>query len=315
MLMLKLFKNIIAYEYYPSDTDFSQIQTLIRNYIFTPLDKYSMYTAGVAPFDDDDYIIEFDNRILLKIIFSSKNVSEKMVSNLTDERIENAKKEKGVNKVSDEIRNIYENQVRSEFLKYTTPTNKTVLLLIDKKTHYIYANTSNTSLAEETIHFVRKVIGKLACRNLYLLPSFYELPIELMELKLSKPNNSPCCLRIHPYPSVITHNSEDVKIVVTGIDKNSGSFIDMLGGRRLKSLELELVSEKEERLLVVAEFILSFSERGIPIIKNLKSCHAQPNVQYISIKDECISIMDLVGQYMKLIIDSLHGNFKPNKLW
>lgn len=316
--MLKLFKNIIAYEYYHSDTDFSQIQTLIRNYIFTPLDKYRMSTAGFAPFDYNDhidYIIESDNRILLKIIFSSKNVSAQMISNLTDERIESAKKETGVNEVSDEVRDIYENQVRSECLKYTTPTNKTVLLLIDKNTHYIYANTTNTSLAENAIHFVRKVIGKLACHYIYMLPSFYKKPIELIQLELQNSDNFPYCLRIPIYPSVVTHSTEDAKIVLTGINKVSESFIDLLEGRRLESLELELVSQNTESVSVITTFILYFNKKGVFIIKDLLLGNSEFNYQYKSKQEEYMSIMQLVGRYMKLIIDSLHGNFKPNKLW
>lgn len=310
-----MFKNIIAYVYNDSETDFTQIYTQVKNNTFSPLDQDITYTAGFAQFDDDVYIIESDNRILLKVISSSKNISEQMIRNLTDERIENAKKEKGVNEASYDVRDIYENQVRRECLKYTTPTNKTILLLIDKNTHYIYANTTNTSLAENAIHFVRKVIGKLVCCYMYFLPSFFENTIEAIQLQLQNSGNFPYCLRIPIYPSVATHNTEDVKIVLTGIYKDSDSFIDLLGGRRLKSLELELVSQKTESVSVITTFILYFNKKGVLIIKDLLLGDSESNYQYESIQEECSSIMLLVGRYMKLIIDSLHGNFKPNNLW
>lgn len=310
-----MFKNIIAYVYNDSETDFTQIHTQVKNNTFSPLDQDITYTAGFAQFDDNVYIIESDNRILLKVKSSSKNISEQMIRNLTDERIENAKKEKGVNKASYDIRDIYENQVRRECLKYTTPTNKTVLLLIDKNTHYIYANTTNTSLAENAIHFVRKVIGKLACRYMYFLPSFFENTIEAIQLQLQNSGNFPYCLRIPIYPSVATHNTEDVKIVLTGIYKDSESFIDLLGGRRLKSLELELVSQKTESVSVITSFILYFNKRGVLIIKDLLLGDSESNYQYESIQEECSSIMILVGRYMKLIIDSLDRALSRNDVF
>lgn len=310
-----MFKNIIAYVYNDSETDFTQIHTQVKNNTFSPLDQDITFTAGFAQFDDDVYIIESDNRILLKVKSSSKNISEQMIRNLTDERIENAKKEKGVNKASYDIRDIYENQVRRECLKYTTPTNKTVLLLIDKNTHYIYANTTNTSLAENAIHFVRKVIGKLACRYMYFLPSFFENTIEAIQLQLQNSGNFPYCLRIPIYPSVATHNTEDVKIVLTGIYKDSESFIDLLGGRRLKSLELELVSQKTESVSVITSFILYFNKKGVLIIKDLLLGDSESNYQYESIQEECSSIMILVGRYMKLIINSLDHALSRNDVF
>lgn len=310
-----MFKNIIAYVYNDSETDFTQIHTQVKNNTFSPLDQDITYTAGFAQFDDNVYIIESDNRILLKVKSSSKNISEQMIRNLTDERIENAKKEKGVNKASYDIRDIYENQVRRECLKYTTPTNKTVLLLIDKNTHYIYANTTNTSLAENAIHFVRKVIGKLVCQYMYFLPSFFENTIEAIQLQLQNSGNFPYCLRIPIYPSVATHNTEDVKIVLTGIYKDSESFIDLLGGRRLKSLELELVSQKTESVSVITSFILYFNKRGVLIIKDLLLGDSESNYQYESIQEECSSIMILVGRYMKLIIDSLDRALSRNDVF
>lgn len=310
-----MFKNIIAYVYNDSETDFTQIHTQVKNNTFSPLDQDITFTAGFAQFDDDVYIIESDNRILLKVKSSSKNISEQMIRNLTDERIENAKKEKGVNKASYDIRDIYENQVRRECLKYTTPTNKTVLLLIDKNTHYIYANTTNTSLAENAIHFVRKVIGKLACRYMHFLPSFFENTIEAIQLQLQNSGNFPYCLRIPIYPSVATHSTEDVKIVLTGIYKDSESFIDLLGGRRLKSLELELVSQKTESVSVITSFILYFNKKGVLIIKDLLLGDSESNYQYESIQEECSSIMILVGRYMKLIIDSLDCALSRNDVF
>lgn len=310
-----MFKNIIAYVYNDSETDFTQIHTQVKNNTFSPLDQDITSTTGFAQFDDDVYIIESDNRILLKVISSSKNISEQMIRNLTDERIENAKKEKGVNKASYDIRDIYENQVRRECLKYTTPTNKTVLLLIDKNTHYIYANTTNTSLAENAIHFVRKVIGKLVCRYMYFLPSFFENTIGAIQLQLQNSGNFPYCLRIPIYPSVATHNTEDVKIVLTGIYKDSESFIDLLGGRRLKSLELELVSQKTESVSVITSFILYFNKKGVLIIKDLLLGDSESNYQYESIQEECSSIMILVGRYMKLIIDSLDRALSRNDVF
>lgn len=315
-----MFKNIIAYVYNESETDFTQIHTQVKNNTFSPLDQDITSTVGFDQFDEGVYIIESDNRILLKVKSSSKNISEQMIRNLTDERIENAKKEKGVNKASYDVRDIYENQVRRECLKYTTPTNKTVLLLIDKNTHYIYANTTNTSLAENAIHFVRKVIGKLACQYVYFLSSFFENTIGAIQLQLQNSGNFPYCLRIPIYPSVATHNAEDVKIVLTGIYKDSDSFIDLLEGRRLKSLELELVelelvSQKTESVSVITSFILYFNKKGVLIIKDLLLGDSESNYQYESIQEECSSIMILVGRYMKLIIDSLDRALSRNDVF
>ena len=300
-----MFKNLIAYKYDNKETDFSQIHKQIKNkdFIFKPLDQFKTSTSGFNRFYDDVYIIESDNRILLKATFSDKTVSDKTVKNLLEERLEKIKNDQNVATISDEIREIYTEQIKRECLKYTEPVNKSVLLLIDKNTHYIYVDATSTSLAEAALHLLRQVIGKLVCR--FLSTSFAEQSLSnLIQSSYYEPQSN---LRIASYPSAVTLNEDGVKISVSGLSKNSDLFTDILYDRQIQSLEFELLSQNPAELPTLATFLLYIGKNGIVIIKKFKFDESDDDNEHISDGSyRYTSKMLLVGRYMKLIIESLH---------
>lgn len=299
-----MFKNLIPYKYDNKETDFSKIHKQIKNkdFIFTPLDQFKTSTLGFNQFYDDVYIIESDNRILLKVTFSEKNVSDKTVKNLLEERLEKIKTDQKVETISDEIREIYTEQIKRECLKYTEPVNKSVLLLIDKNAHYIYVDATSTSLAEDALHLLRQVIGKLVCR---FLSSFDDY--QLLNLIRSS-NYLYGNLIISSYPTVVAHDDVDncVKISLSGLYKNTELFVDILDSRKIKSLEFDLVNDAQDYM---ANFILCIGKNDILIIKKFKFDEPDDANSDEHIDDDSYrytSKMLLVGRYMKLIIDSLN---------
>lgn len=301
-----MFKNLIPYKYDNTETDFSQIHKQIKNkdFIFTPLDQFKTSTSGFNQFYDDVYIIESDNRILLKATFSDKKVSDKTVENLLDERIEQIKKDKNIETISDAVREIYTKQIELECLKYTEPVNKSVLLLIDKNTHYIYVDATSTSLAEDALHLLRKVVGKLVCR--FLSASFAEE--SLSNLIQSQYSENQSHLKIASYPEVSTVNEDGVKISMAGIYKNTYLFTEMLNFRKIQSLEFEFCA-KHHVESTLSKFILYIGKDGILIIKKFKFDEPDDANSDEHIDDDSYrytSKMLLVGRYMKLIIESLH---------
>lgn len=299
-----MFKNLIPYKYDNKETDFSQIHKQIKNkdFIFTPLDQFKTSTSGFNRFYDDVYIIEADNRILLRATFSNKTVSDKTVKNLLEERLEKIKNDQKVETISYEIREIYTEQIKRECLKYTEPVNKSVLLLIDKNTHYIYVDATSTSLAEDALHLLRQVIGKLVCR---FLSSFDDY--QLLNLIRSS-NYLYGNLIISSYPTVVAHDDVDncVKISLSGLYKNTELFVDILDSRKIKSLEFDLVNDAQDYM---ANFILCIGKNDILIIKKFKFDEPDDANSDEHIDDDSYrytSKMLLVGRYMKLIIDSLN---------
>ena len=304
-----MFKSIIAYRYNSVETDFSQIHEQIKNndYLFKPLNQFSTSTYGFNRFYDDVYIIEADNRILLNATFSDKTVSPKTVNRLLEERIEKIKTEQGIDSVSDDSIAIYRQEIENELLKYTDPVNKSVLLLIDKNTHHIYVDTSSSSLAEDALHLLRKMIGKLVCR--FLSAKFAD--DTLSEIIQSSHSDSLGCLRIADCPRVATINHEDgVKISLSGLYKKSDLFTNLFLYRKIKSIDFELFNKKYINLPTIANFHLYVGRGGILIIKNFS--FDEPDDELSDDVDafsyRYTSKMLLVGRYMNMIIDSL-GEF------
>ena len=302
-----MFKNLIAYKYDNKETDFSQIHKQIKNkdFIFTPLDQFKTSTSGFNRFYDDVYIIESDNRILLKATFSDKTVSDKTVKNLLEERLEKIKTDQKVETISDEIRQIYTEQIKRECLKYTEPVNKSVLLLIDKNTHYIYVDATSTSLAEDALHLLRQVIGKLVCR--FLSASFAEE--SLSNLIQSQHSENHRHLKIASYPEVSTVKEDSVKISMSGLNKKSDLFTNILNYHQIQSLEFELLSQHHPQLPTLATFLLFIGKNGILIIKKFRFDEPDDANSDEHISDDSYrytSKMLLVGRYIKLIIESLH---------
>lgn len=301
-----MFKNLIPYKYDNTETDFSQIHKQIENkdFIFTPLDQFKTSTSGFNRFYDDVCIIESDNRIFLRATFSNKSVSDKTVNNLLEERLEKIKTDQKVDIISDEIREIYTEQIKRECLKYTEPVNKSVLLLIDKNTHYIYVDATSTSLAEDALHLLRQVVGKLVCR--FLSASFAEE--SLSNLIQSQHSENQSHLKIASYPEVSTVNEDGVKISMSGLYKNTYLFTDMLNDRKIQSLEFEFWA-KHHVESTLSKFLLYIGKNGILIIKKFKFDEPDDANSDEHISDDSYrytSKMLLVGRYMKLIIESLH---------
>lgn len=302
-----MFKSIIAYRYNSVETDFSQIHEQIKNndYLFKPLNQFSTSTYGFNRFYDDVYIIEADNRILLNATFSDKTVSPKTVNRLLEERIEKIKTEQGIDSVSDDSIAIYRQEIENELLKYTDPVNKSVLLLIDKNTHHIYVDTSSSSLAEDALHLLRKMIGKLVCRFL----SAKCADETLSDIIQSTHSDSLGCLRIADCPRVEAVEG-GVKISLSGLYKKCDLFTDLFLYRKIKSIDFELFNKKYINLPTIANFHLYVGNGGILIIK--KFSFDEPDDQLSDDVDafsyRYTSKMLLVGRYMNMIIESL-GEF------
>lgn len=307
-----MFKTVIAYKYNNAETDFSQIQEQIKNtdYIFTPCDQIKTISSGFCPFYDDLFIIESDNRILLKTVFSSKNVSDKTVKTLLDAKIEEIKKNENIETVSDDVFYMYQDQIQRECLKYATIVSKTVLLLIDKNTHYIYVDATSVSLAEDALHLLRKIVGKLVCRYLSAKSATESLS---RLIQFSNPDFLQTNIRVMSHPSVIAHNEDDVKISLSGLDKDTDLFMDVLYDQKIQSLELELVNPATGSVARLAQFVLYIGKNDILIIKKFSFDEPDDSLSDAHIDDDTYrytSKMLLVGRYMKSIVESLHQILK-----
>lgn len=302
-----MFKTIIAYEYNYAETDFSRIHEQIKNdnYRFTPLNNSQQFTQGFNRFFDDVFIIEADNRILLNVTFSSKKISPTDVNNLLAERLEAVKTEQNIESVSDDAVAIYTQEIENNILKYTAPINKTVRLLIDKNTHHIYVDAPSTSLAEEALHQLRKMIGTLVCRYISS-QSANEIFSDLIQPTSS---TSLGYLRIAEYPSVEANSHEEaVKISLSGICRHDDLFTDLFIRRQIKSLEFELFSQNNH--LTIATFQLCVGKNGQLIIKKFSFDEPDDANSDEYIDDSSYrytSKMLLVGRYMAMIIESLNS--------
>lgn len=308
-----MFKSFIAYKYNSSETDVSKINKQIKNkdLLFTELTNFDTFSEGFSRFYDDTFIIESDNRILLKITFSSKTVSNKTVDSLLNDKIEQLKMTEKVDDVSNEIREIYREQLYRECIKYTEPVNKIVYLLIDKHINYIYVSTSNSNIAEDALHLLRKLIGKLVCRQLESINA----PL-FMSSFLCVPTNVHISryISICDYPVVTAvENDSSCSVTLNGISRSAHSFIDILEGLSIKSIDMilseDLKSEQSEQL---ASFSLLIGKNGIFIFKKFKY-----DDEFIDKSDNTndssyfyTSKMLLIGRYMRLIIESFVDFFE-----
>lgn len=305
-----MFRTIISYEYNYAETDFSQIHEQIKNdnYRFTPLNNSQRYTQGFDRFFDDVFIIEADNRILLNVTFSSKKFSSQAVENLLAERLAAVKIEQNIESVSDDAVAIYTQEIENNILKYTPPINKTVRLLIDKNSHYIYVDAPSTLLAEDALHQLRKMIGTLVCR--YVSSQFANEMLSDLIQPIS--SHSLGYLRIAEYPSVEANSHEhDVKISLSGICKQDDLFTNLFIYRQIKSLEFELFSQNNS--LTIATFCLHVGKNGQLIIKNFSFDEPDDANSAEHIDDSSYkytSKMLLVGRYMAMILESLNGFLK-----
>lgn len=303
-----MFKKLIAYKYNSVETDFSKIHIQINNneFRFKNLNKFDTHSCGFNCFYDDVFIIESDNRILLKITFVSKNVSTKTIEKLLDERIDQLKTENKTDEISESIRDIYYQQIERDCLIYTEPVIKNIYLLIDKYTNYIYVDSSSSDEAEDSLHLLRQLIGKLVCRQIESktapldLSSFFSNP---SDIKISE------SVHISDYPSISARDSDGVVVKLSGISRRENYFVEILRNLEIKSVDMELVgSIKTHKINQLALFTLSIGKRGIFIFKNFKYDEPDNTDSDDSISSDdsyyYTSRMLLVGRYMKLIIES-----------
>lgn len=305
-----MFKSFIAYKYNSSETDVSKINKQIKNkdLLFTELTNFDTFSEGFSCFYADTFIIESDNRILLKITFSSKTVSDKTVDSLLNDKIEQLKTTEKIDYVSNEVREIYREQLYRECIKYTEPVNKIVYLLIDQHINYIYVSTSNSNIAEDALHLLRKSLGKLVCRQLesinapLFMSSFLCVPTNV---------NISRYISICDYPVVTAvENDSSCSVTLNGISRSAHSFIDILEGLSIKSIDMILSEDLTSEQL--ASFSLLIGKNGIFIFKKFKYDN-----EFIDKSDNTndssyfyTSKMLLIGRYMRLIIESFVDFFE-----
>lgn len=304
-----MFKSLIAYKYNKSETDFSKIQTQIKNKLFKEITNFDTFSSGFSSFTDDIFIIESDNRILLKIIFSSKTVSARTVNSLLYERIEQLKRDNNNEEVSNAVREIYKEQLQRECLKYTEPVNKIVYLLIDKYINYIYVSTSNSNLAEDALHLLRNVIGKLVCRQLESNKASFILSRYLQKDKnIRIPNN----LKIPVWPKIKARDEEGSQVAdLKGFDILEPDLVMLLQSLSITSLSMSLVNSDKNNLKL-ASFILTIKKNGILIFSNFTYDDNLAEDDETTSDDlySYTSKMLLIGRYMKSIIESFVDFFE-----
>lgn len=304
-----MFKNLIAYRYDDSKTDFNKIASQIknRNFLFKPLGDLDSHSTGFDSFFDETYIIEADNRILLKIKFSSRTVSEQLVKNLLAERINEIKREQKIDSVSDAVTEIYRQKIRLEALKYTEPSVKTVFLLIDKYTKFIYVDASAPGLAEDALHQLRSVIGKLACRHIRSASAGTRLSLFLGDPSNEQIGQISENIHICDRPLLTARNTENTgSVTLDGICRRSSSYIKILAGLYVKSVDMELRNNSG----ILATFTLFIGNKNIFILKKFKYDVDEKTGIDPTTKIDCVddssyyytSKMLLIGRYMSLIL-------------
>lgn len=309
-----MFKSFIAYKYNSSETDFSKINTQIKRFLFKPLSGFETSSSGFSSFYDDIPLIESDNRILLKVIFSSKTVSTRTIESLLCDKIEKLKRDEKKDEVSNDVREIYREQLYRECLKYVDPVDKIVYLLIDKHINYIYVSTSNSNIAEDALHLLRNIIGKLVCRQLEsinassFLSSFLCCPTK---------NHISKNITISDYPILTAVDVDKTcSVKLDCIPRRAESFISILDGLSIKSIDMIL----NDDLMSIerASFTLSIGKNGIFIFKKFKYDEQCINNDDITSDDSYFytSKMLLIGRYMRLILESFVDFFeiKDDKL-
>ena len=304
-----MFKSFIAYKYNSSETDVSKINKQIKNkdLLFTELTNFDTFSEGFSCFYDDTFIIESDNRILLKITFSSKTVSNKTVDSLLNDKIEQLKTTEKIDEVSNAVREIYREQLYRECIKYTEPVNKIVYLLIDQHINYIYVSTSNSNIAEDALHLLRKSLGKLVCRQLESINA----PLFMSSfLRCTTKKHISEYIVISDYPTLTAVDDNSCCVKLDGISRCAQPFIDILDGLSIKSIDMILSEDLTSEQL--ASFSLLIGKNGIFIFKKFKY-----DVESIDESDTTndssyfyTSKMLLIGRYMRLIIESFVDFFE-----
>lgn len=304
-----MFKSFIAYKYNSSETDVSKINEQVKNkkFLFQELTNFDTFSEGFSSFYGDTFIIESDNRILLKITFSSRTVSNKTVNSLLYDKIEQLKTTEKKEDISNEVREIYREQLYRECIKYTEPVNKIVYLLIDQHINYIYVSTSNSNIAENALHLLRKSLGKLVCRQFESInaPSFLS---SLLCCTTKKHISEYIVISDYPILTAVDDNSCCVKL--DGISRCAQPFIDILSGLSIKSIDMMLLDDLTSEQLAI--FSLLIGKNGIFIFKKFKY-----DVEFIDESDTTndssyfyTSKMLLIGRYMRLIIESFVDFFE-----
>lgn len=309
-----MFKNLIAYRYDDSKTDFNKIESQIKNkkMLFKPLGDLDDLSVGFGSFFDNTYIIEADNRILLKCVFSSRRVSDGVVQNLLAARIDEIKREQKIDSVSDAVVDIYRQKIKLEVLKYTEPNTKNVYLLIDKYTKFIYVDASTPSLAEDTLHQLRKLVGRLVCRHIESANAAVRLSSFLCQ---SSDEYISEHLSISDHPLIAAKNIDNMgSVKLEHIARQSSSYMRILEEFLIKSVDMVLWrdSVSGEQL---ATFSLFIGKNDILILKKFKYDIAEKNcidpTTKINSADNnpeddsyyYTSKMLLIGRYMQLILN------------
>lgn len=309
-----MFKHLIAYRYDDSTTDFNKIESQIKNkkLLFKPLGDLDDLSVGFGSFFDNTYIIEADNRILLKCVFSSRRVSDGVVQNLLAARIDEIKREQKNDSVSDAVVDIYRQKIKLEVLKYTEPNTKNVYLLIDKYTKFIYVDASTPSLAEDTLHQLRKLVGRLVCRHIESANAAVQLSSFLCQ---SSDEYISEHLSISDHPLIAAKNIDNTgSVKLEHIARQSSSYMRILEEFLIKSVDMVLWrdSVSGEQL---ATFSLFIGKNDILILKKFKYDIAEKNcidpTTKINSADNnpeddsyyYTSKMLLIGRYMQLILN------------
>ena len=307
-----MFRNLIAYRYDDLTTDFNKIESQIKNkkLLFKPLGDLDDLSVGFGSFFDDTCIIESDNRILLKCVFSSRRVSDEVVQNLLAARIDEIKREQKIDSVSDAVVDIYRQKIKLEVLKYTEPNTKNVYLLIDKYTKFIYVDASTPSLAEDALHQLRKLVGRLVCRHIESANAAVRLSSFLCQ---SSDEFISEHVSISDHPLITAKNIDNLgSVKLEHIARQSSSYMRILEEFLIKSVDMILWrdSVSGEQL---ATFSLFIGKNDILILKKFKYDIAEKNcidpTTKINNDDNSedssyyyTSKMLLIGRYMALIL-------------
>lgn len=309
-----MFKNLIPYKFERDENDFSLISVALekeKDLLFNKIEDSQKYAEGFGCIVDDKFMIESDNRILLKVVFASKEVNRLTIKAMLEDRIEKAKQETGVTEVSKEVIDIYEQQIEAECLRFAQVRYKNVYLLIDLYSCYIYAATSTTNLAEDALHLLRKLIGKLACKSINSISA----PFLFSKLLVNEvhANGFPDNLKIPSWPD-LTAKNEESKISLSGISRKEKYFIEMLDGVDIKSINMELIetAENAQKGSVLASFILFFGNENVFIFKKFNYDLDSYYNEFLETDDSSYKYtvdMLLTGRYMDKILTSLTGYF------
>ncbi|WP_392563225.1 recombination-associated protein RdgC (plasmid) [Orbus sturtevantii] len=303
-----MFKNLIPYKFSPDDNDFSVISKALKTekkLLFNKIEDSQSYACGFSHIVKDNYIIETDNRILLKVIFSHKSIKKSTIDSKLEERLDKIKEENKTNEISKHVADIYKYQVEAECLRFAPITSKEIYILIDNYTNYIYVSAATTNVAEEALNLLRKLIGKLVCHKIgsnligdkiinHLCFNGKDLPAELF---------------IDDYPLISANDKNSVKVKIDGMHKNDPHFLNILMGLSVRSIDMSLVNIQDKNdCQKLASFAFCPSNNGIFIFKNFNYDLIDGQEEYTDYDDSYFytSKMILIGKYMNNILLNLN---------